>query len=78
MLYRGCNFDEHHIYQPTIYDLTNTVESQNSNIDTGYSTKIIFVDHNDHTDSNGGYDTIQQFTTGSFENLLRDRNNNLI
>ena len=34
-LYRDFNFDEHHIYQPTIIDLSNTVESQDSNIEKG-------------------------------------------
>ena len=70
VLYRDFKFDERHICQPTIIDLSNTVESQDSNIERGYSTKIVFVDHNEPTDYHGGYDTSQQFTTGTFENIL--------
>ena len=74
VLYRYFYFDEQHICQPRIIDLSNTVESQDSNIDKGYSTKVVFVDHNELTDYNGSYGTSQQFTTDTFANILGDSN----
>ena len=74
VLYRDFKFDENQICQPTIIDLSNTVVSQDSNIERGYSTKVVFVDQNEPTDYNGGYDTSQQFTTGTFENILEESN----
>ena len=74
VLYRDYNFDENNICEPQIIDLTYTVESQDTNIEKGYSTKVVFVDHNPPTEYNGGYDTTHQFIAGSLQNLLGDSN----
>ena len=55
-------------------DLSNTVETRVSNLEKGYEAKIVFVDHNEPTGYKGCYDTSQQFTTGSFENLSGESN----
>ena len=55
-------------------DLSKIEDTKDSNIEKGFSTKVVFVDHNEPTQYNGGYDTNQQFTTASLQNLLSPNN----
>ena len=60
--------------QPKIIYVSTTVDSKESNIEKGCNTKVMFVDHNEPTDYNGGYDTSQQFSTSRFKNILGESN----
>ena len=71
ILYRDLDIGEEHICSPKVIDLSNTVESHDSNVERGFSYKVVFIDHNEPTQGNGGYKTCQEFKeTAMKENLL--------
>ena len=55
---------------PKFVDLSSSVESQDSNIEKGFSYKVVFVDHKEPTQSNGGYETCQEFKEASIKEKL--------
>ena len=51
ILYRDLNIGEEHICMPKFVDLSSSVESQGSNVEKGFSYKVVFVDHKEPTHS---------------------------
>ena len=78
ILYRDLNIGEEHICMPKFVDLSSSVESQDSNVEKGFSYKVVFVDHKEPTQSNGGYKTCQEFKEASIKEKLLNIKNPLI
>ena len=63
---------------PKFVDLSSSVESQDSDVEKGFSYKVVFVDHKEPTQSNGGYKTCQEFKEASIKEKLLNIKNPLI